>query len=90
MEEIHGRNTWNVWWNVKSTTEEIKSCQLIVEDGLHEENTPLITQGCPESSSAHTSASSSMDVITMRSPDENKIDLDFILHSNKSENKPSR
>ena len=83
------RNTWNIRWDGKSTTEPIKSCQLIVEDGLHEENTPLITQGRPGPSLPHISASSSMEVSAVRSPDENEIDLDFILHSNSSEDQSS-
>ena len=84
-----GRNTWNVQWDGISTTEEIKLCRSTVDDGFHEEDTPPIRQGHPEPSIAHTSASSSMDVSAVISPDENEIDLDFILHSNSSEDQSS-
>ena len=33
-----GRNVWNIRWDGKSTTEEIKLCRLTVDDGLHKDN----------------------------------------------------
>ena len=65
---------------------------MTVDDGPPIENstekTPIITQTNPEPSLANTSGSSSMSG-TAISPDENEIDIDFILHTSTSDDQLS-